>query len=155
MKTILFISALLIVGSLQAQENTSFNFAFDHVALSVKDVDRSAAFCANILKLQEIKNRSKLEGVRWFSLGQGRELHLISIVKEDVTINKAIHVALTTSNFDDFVKTLSANSIAYSDWPGNPQKINIRADGIKQVFFQDPDGYWYEVNSVVESVGKN
>jgi lactoylglutathione lyase len=155
MKTVLFISALLIIGSLQAQETTSFNFAFDHVALSVKDVDRSAAFCANILRLQEITNRSKLEGVRWFSLGQGKELHLISIIKDAVTLNKAIHVALATSNFDAFVKTLEAHNIAYSDWPGNPQKVNIRADGIKQVFFQDPDGYWYEVNSVVESVGKN
>jgi lactoylglutathione lyase len=27
-------------------------------------------------------------------------------------------------------------------------KINIRADGVKQIFFQDPDGYWIEVNSI-------
>ena len=37
--------------------------------------------------------------------------------------------------------------LVYSDWPGTPHKINIRADGIKQVFFQDGDGYWIEVNS--------
>ena len=36
----------------------------------------------------------------------------------------------------------------YSDWPGNSGKINIRADGVKQIYFQDPDGYWLEVNSV-------
>ena len=41
--------------------------------------------------------------------------------------------------------------ITYSDWPGTPGKINVRADGIKQVFFQDPDGYWIEVNSVVKN----
>ncbi len=40
--------------------------------------------------------------------------------------------------------------IAYSDWPGTPNKVNIRADGMKQVFFQDPDGYWIEVNSVAQ-----
>ncbi|HZV69551.1 MAG TPA: hypothetical protein VFG10_08405 [Saprospiraceae bacterium] len=38
--------------------------------------------------------------------------------------------------------------ITYSDWPGVKHKVNIRADGIKQIFFQDPDGYWIEVNSI-------
>jgi len=147
-KTTLLIITLSFSGFLHAQENTSFNFTFNHLALSVKDVNRSAAFCANVLKLDEITNRSKLEGVRWFSLGQGKELHLISTVKENVTINKAVHLALTTSNFDSFIKSLDNAKTAYSDWPGTPHKINIRADGIKQVFFQDPDGYWIEVNSV-------
>ena len=64
--------------------------------------------------------------------------------------NKAIHLALTTPQFDLFIKRLESHNIAYSDWPGNNNKVNIRADGIKQVFFQDPDGYWIEVNSVVE-----
>ncbi len=77
-------------------------------------------------------------------------MHLISILKENVTINKAVHIALTTANFDSFVKTLDTMNIAYSDWPGTPHKINIRADGIKQIFFQYPDGYWIEVNSVAQ-----
>ena len=39
--------------------------------------------------------------------------------------------------------------VNYSDWIGEIlNKINIRADGIKQVYFQDPNGYWIEVNSV-------
>ena len=63
-------------------------------------------------------------------------------------INKAVHFALNTSNFDAFVKTLETKNISYSDWPGTLNKINIRADGIKQFFFQDPNGYWIEVNSV-------
>lgn len=134
----------------KAQDTTSFNFNFNHMALSVKDVDRSADFYKRVLKLQEITNRSKLEGVRWFSLGEGKELHLISIVKENVTINKAVHLALTASGFDSFVKTLDGLNITYSDWGGTAHKINIRADGIKQIFFQDPDGYWIEVNSVAQ-----
>ncbi len=147
-KITLLILTLSFSGFLQAQDNTSYNFSFNHVALSVKGVNRSAEFCLKVLKLQEITNRSKIEGVRWFAIGQGMELHLISTVKENVAVNKAVHLALTTSNFDAFVKTLDALNIAYSDWPGNPHKVNIRADGIKQVFLQDPDGYWIEVNSV-------
>jgi lactoylglutathione lyase len=144
----LLLIALLIGVSVQAQDTTTFNFAFNHMALSVKDVDLSADFYKRVLKLEEITNRSKLDGVRWFSLGDGKELHLISIVKESVATNKAIHLALTTSNFDAFIETLNKENIPYSDWPGTPGKINIRADGIKQVFFQDPNGYWIEVNSI-------
>jgi lactoylglutathione lyase len=144
----LLILVLCISGLLQAQNAPTFNFAVDHMALSVKEVDRSAQFYSTVLKLQEITNRSKLDGVRWFSLAEGKELHLISIVKENVTINKAVHLALTTSQFDAFAERLDKMNIAYSDWPGTNHKVNIRADGVKQIFFQDPDGYWIEVNSI-------
>ena len=143
--------ALSFSGFLLAQENTSFNFRYNHLALSVKDVDRSAEFYMRVLKLPEILNRSKIEGVRWFVFADGLELHLISAIKQEVITNKALHLALTTSNLEDFIKMLDTMQIAYSDWPGNPQKVNIRADGIKQVFFQDPDGYWIEVNSIADT----
>ena len=147
----LLLVALSFSAFLLAQENTSFNFRYNHLALSVKDVDRSAEFYMKVLKLPEILNRSKIEGVRWFVFSDGLELHLISAIKQDVVTNKALHLALTTSNLDDFIKTLNTMKIPYSDWPGNPQKVNIRADGIKQVFFQDPDGYWIEVNSIAST----
>ena len=147
-KVSLFFVNVLLSGILLAQEPVSYGFTFNHLALSVKVVNRSAEFYKNVLKLQEITNRTKMEGIRWFSLGEGKELHLISVLKEPVTINKGVHVALATADFDSFVKALNAMKIAYSDWPGTPDKINIRADGIKQIYFQDPDGYWIEVNSL-------
>jgi hypothetical protein len=63
---------LFISGLLQAQDTTSYHFAFNHMALSVKDVNRSAEFYKNVLSLPEITNRSKLEGVRWFSMAEGK-----------------------------------------------------------------------------------
>ena len=147
-KITFLIIALSFTFLLQAQDNTSFNFTFNHLALSVKDVDQSSTFYKNVLGLQEITNRTKMDGVRWFSLSEGKELHLIAIIKESVTINKAVHLALSTSNFDSFINNLNKLKITYSDWPGNLNKINIRADGIKQIYFQDPNGYWIEVNSV-------
>lgn len=151
MKKICFLLlSFIISGFLQAQDVSKSNFTFNHIALSVKDVDRSADFYKKVLNLNEITNKTKIDGIRWLSLGEGKELHLISILKEDVSINKALHFALTTSDFDSFIKVLDEMKISYSDWPGTTQKINIRADGIKQIFFQDPDGYWIEVNSVVQ-----
>jgi len=149
MRKILFVFfAFSITQILCAQDNASFNFTFNHLALSVTELDRSVDFYSKVLNLKEITNRTKMEGIRWFSLGEGKELHLISILKEKVAINKAVHFAVSTSDFDSFIKRLDKLNIAYSDWPGTPHKINIRADGIKQVYFQDPDGYWIEVNSV-------
>ncbi|MDP3313947.1 VOC family protein [Lutibacter sp.] len=144
-KTVFLFIAFAFFGMVKAQ-NT--NFTFNHIALSVKNTDESATFYKDVLGLQEITNNTKINATRWFSLGEGKELHLISILKEPVTINKAVHFALTTDNFDAFVKTLEAKNIRYSDWPGTPNKISLRADGIKQIYFQDPDGYWIEVNSV-------
>ncbi|MGB5030161.1 MAG: VOC family protein, partial [Chitinophagaceae bacterium] len=146
-KKSIFLLAILFAGLLQAQDNSGLNLSINHIALSVKDVDRSAAFYKTVLLLPEITNRTKIEGIRWVTLADDRELHLISILKEPVTINKAVHLALTTDNFDAVLKRLADLKITYSDWPGIPNTFTSRADGVKQLYFQDPDGYWIEVNS--------
>ena len=147
-KTILLIIAILFTGSIWAQDTNSFSFSFDHSALSVKDVNISADFYKNVLKLEEVTNRTKKPGIRWISLGEGKELHLISTIKGNITITKAVHIALKCAHFDAFINELKSLNIPFSDWEGTTNKISIRADGIKQIYFQDPDGYWIEVNSV-------
>jgi lactoylglutathione lyase len=143
--TILFLM-IVSTGVLYAQTKSSITI--NHLALSVKNVDASAEFYKTVLGLEEITNRTKNPGIRWFSLGEGKELHLISTVPGNIMITKAVHLGLTNSNFDTFVKALEANKVTYSDWPGTANTISTRADGVKQVFFQDPDGYWIEVNNV-------
>ncbi|MTE27293.1 VOC family protein [Winogradskyella ouciana] len=150
-KLIALLVLILSSGFVSGQDKNEISVNFNHIALSVKDSDESAEFYKNVLNLNEITNRTIIEGIRWLSLGEGKELHLISILKDEIKTNKAVHLALTTSDFDLLIAKLKSMKVEYSDWPGNVNKINVRADGIKQVFFQDPNGYWIEVNSVAES----
>ena len=44
---------------------------------------------------------------------------------------------------------LGVSNPAYKYWKNTPNKDYIRNDGVLQVYFQDPDGYWIEVNNQV------
>ena len=139
---------LTFTGILRAQDVSTFSFTFNHMSLSVKNLDSSLSFYKNVLQLKEISNQSSIEGIRWLSLGENKELHLISTVKENVSVNRAVHLALTTKNFDEFIRHLEDLKVPYGDWLGTPNNINKRADSVKQIYFKDPDGYWIEVNNV-------
>lgn len=122
-------------------------FSFNHIALSVKDVNQSIAFYKKVFQLKEIKNTASNSKTRWLSFIDGKQLHLIPRPEAEIKTNKAVHFALNTINIDSFVKHLMALQVEYSDWKDTPNKDYIRKDGIKQVYFQDTDGYWIEVNN--------
>lgn len=147
-KAILLLMFIQLSNMVNGQEKKEVSLSFNHIALSVKDVNISAKFYTELLNLEILPLPPETKDVKWMSLGDGKELHLLSVLKDEVKTNKAIHLALSTANFDAFVQNLTAMNIDYSDFPGNLNKINVRPDGIRQVFFQDPDGYWIEVNSI-------
>lgn len=144
--------ALLLLSSfnLVAQEKTAFRLRVDHIALYVQNVDSSAHFYGNILHLPEVTNRTKKPGIRWFSLGDGKELHLISTIPGKVTTTIAAHIGLTSPDFDNIPTALDQLHIPYCSWQGEQHTITTRADGIRQLYFQDPDGNWIEVNSTLQ-----
>jgi lactoylglutathione lyase len=141
----LFIVLCFLSLNLFSQDN-KVDFTFNHVALAVKDLDKSAGFYMKILYLKEINNGTQNTERRWFSLGEDKELHLI-LNDSDVQTNMSIHMALNTPDFDTFLENVKNSDIPYFDWSGAPEKVSIRADGIKQIYLQDPDGYWIEINS--------
>ncbi len=122
-------------------------FSFNHIALSVLDVDASIEFYQKVLQLEEIKNTASDSKTRWLSLGGGKQLHLIPRPNAEIKTNKAVHFALATSDIDAFANHLNKLRIDYSDWHNTINKDYVRKDGIKQVYFQDPDGYWIEINN--------
>jgi len=147
MRTFLSVVTLFLGFNLvSGQTSMPLNMTFDHQALFVHNLDTSAGFYSEILLLKEIENKTKNPMIRWFSMGNGIELHLISGDNSGIVLKKAIHFALAVSDFDGFMKYLDEKKIEYSDWPGEKRGPNVRADGVRQVYLQDPDGYWIEIN---------
>ena len=122
-------------------------FILNHIALSVENVDTSVTFYQRVLDLSEIKNTASDSKTRWLSIGEGKQLHLIPRPDAVIKVNKAVHFALSTADIDSFISALKELRIEYSDWHDTPNKDYVRKDGIKQVYFQDPDGYWIEINN--------
>lgn len=128
------------------KKDDAMQFDIDHYAINVTDLDKSVAFYKEIFDLEEIKNGTGLDHIRWFRLGKDKELHIIEVKDLDKKLPKGVHLALRTRDFKSFRESITLKNIAYSDWPGKLNEISIRPDGIKQLYFQDPDGYWIEVN---------
>jgi lactoylglutathione lyase len=123
-----------------------FDLTFDHYTIRVKNLDRSADFYTKVLGLSEIKNRTEKSYIRWFSMGKGRELHIASGNSDIIKTHVGVHIALRLKNFDKFLSHLKKYNINQHNSKGISDSITTRADGIRQVYFQDPDGYWIEVN---------
>lgn len=122
-------------------------FKLNHIALSVKDVNASIVFYQKVFQFKEIKNTASNSKTRWLSLGEGKQLHLIPRPNFEIKVNKAVHFAFTTEDVHAFVKHLISLQINYTDWLDTPKKDYVRKDGILQVYFQDPNGFWIEVNN--------
>ncbi len=134
----------LLASTLQAQ---SFDFVVDHSSLVVTDADKSAEFYATILKLKEIPHPDLSPGFRWFQIHKNTQLHLIQKDSIVFSKDKSIHLCLATSKLDTVIAHLKKNGIPYYDWPGNKNTISNRTDGVQQIYIQDPDDYWIEINT--------
>jgi catechol 2,3-dioxygenase-like lactoylglutathione lyase family enzyme len=121
-------------------------FRIDHVALEVRDLAASAAFYGDLLGLKEIENRTRRPTIRWFAFDGRRAIHLISGPDEappQRPINA--HICLSTPHFDATLEYLNSRGVRYRDIRGAPMSFNLRGDGVRQTYFQDPDNYWIEV----------
>lgn len=118
---------------------------FDHYTIKVRNLTVSAQFYKDVLGLEEIKNRTEKSYIRWFSMGDG-ELHVVEGETAPIKTTVGVHLAFKTADLDKVISRFRAKNILLHDSSGTPHSITFRADGIRQIYFQDPDGYWIEVN---------
>lgn len=146
MKKIIFL--LLIIPIIKYGQNNN-SMKFNHQALLVNDLNQSGDFYNNILGFEEIEvGAGQNPPKRWFKSDDGMEIHLISTKEKLKSIPKGVHMAFSVKNFDLFINNLKGNNITYGNWRGDENQIQLRNDGYKQIFFQDPQGYWIEVNNI-------
>ena len=146
MKKLFKILSLLLAtsGAINAQ---SFDFQFDHYSIIVNDVNESATFYADVLGLTETPHPDNTPGFRWFIVNGNSQIHLIQKDVASVELNKTLHLCLATQDLEGFISHLNQNNIPYFDWPGNENSISHRSDGVDQIYIQDPDYYWIEINT--------
>ncbi|MCX2430579.1 MULTISPECIES: VOC family protein [unclassified Pedobacter] len=118
----------------------------NHIAVYVSDLNKSTAFYGTVFNLKEIPEPFKDGKHTWFSLGNAGALHLIQGAKGNQIFDKNEHLCFSVSSIDTFIKVLSAKNIAFEDWAGKAGAVTLRVDGVKQVYFKDPDGHWLETN---------
>ena len=59
-------------------------------------------------------------------------------------------MAFSVASVDRFIQHLDAVGQKYGNWNISAKSIQLRPDGIKQIYLQDPDGYWIEINDDVK-----
>ncbi|WP_044894398.1 VOC family protein [Bacillus alveayuensis] len=118
----------------------------DHVAFSVKDVEKSKEFYGRILDLPEIPRPNfNFPGV-WYKLGEVM-IHIIQKNDADAHTNRAnlsaqdAHLAFFVENVEELNSIIKKVESAEIPW----YELENSPSGLRQVFFKDPDGYTIEI----------
>ena len=126
---------------------TSNKPVLNHIAVYVHNLQVSSAFYQNIIGLETIDEPFKDGKHTWFSLGAAGQLHLISGASNEMEQIKDRHLCFSVVSIENFIKNLEKNKIVFTNWKGDSKSPTVRPDGVKQIYFQDPDGYWIEINN--------
>jgi len=119
---------------------------FSHQTIFVTDLDRAANFYEKVMELKRIPEPFHDGKHVWFALGGHGQLHVVSGAKEDVPHDINIHLAFSVPSMAAFTKHLDEANVKYGDWSQKNKTPQTRPDKVLQIYLQDPDGYWIEVN---------
>ena len=118
----------------------------NHISLRVRNLGVSSKFYQDVLLLKEIKNGTGAPNIRWFAIGQGQSVHLIEGDFGNTFVTIATHFCISSAQFDRTLQHLTNSGVGFCNLTRDVGKEHVRADGIRSVYLQDPDGYWIEIN---------
>jgi lactoylglutathione lyase len=138
---LLFVSAILITrGDSLAQIH------FSHSTVYVVDLEKSVDFYEHVLGLKKINEPFKDGRHVWFQVADHGQLHVVKGSKAIVPHDVNIHLAFSVPSLDKFIAVLKEKNWKYGNFTGEEKSVALRPDGIHQIYLQDPDGYWIEIN---------
>jgi lactoylglutathione lyase len=147
MKLLLFPLAFALATSLAAATGTP---RINHLAFYVIDLKTSTDFYEKIIGLPAIPEPFHDGRHAWFSIGPQTHLHIISGAAAKLPKEKRNHLCFTVTSVADFIVRLDGHKIPYEDLAGKKSAVTTRPDGVKQIYFQDPDDNWIEINDAKE-----
>jgi lactoylglutathione lyase len=122
----------------------------NHLAFYVLDLKVSTDFYANVVGLPVIPEPFHDGKHTWFAIGPNCALHIISGAAAKLPKEKRNHLCFTVPSVPEFARHLAENKIPYEDLAGAKSAITHRPDGVNQIYFQDPDDNWIEINDAKE-----
>lgn len=134
----------LIALALMPQAGGSPGARAEHVAIQAADLDRSAAFYRDAFGLAVIA--TPLKNRRWLDLGNGLALHILDGRTAPKPSNRNEHLAIHVADLGRVTAWLDQHAMAWTDLAGAQRTMQVRFDGVRQIYVQDPDGYWVEVS---------
>ena len=126
-----------------AQPTTSVS----HVALYVFDLQKSVDFYKSVLGLQQLPEPFKDGKHVWLRMGPHSQLHIIQGAAKVEPHDKNSHLAFSVKDLKKFTARLDNAGVRYGSWTSDEKRTTARPDGVEQVYLQDPDNFWVEVNN--------
>src|SRR5689334_12849651 len=124
----------------------------DHGGLLVSDVERSVRFYVDALGLEQVERPPTFDTPgAWLQVG-AQQIHLIGETEPgraramtprydaaEIVIGYGTHLALDVEDLDAAIARAAAAGVH------PPGEVFARGDGVKRVFFTDPDGHVIEL----------
>ena len=136
----------LILSSTAFAQNTKPAAVINHVAINVVDLQKSGDFYINVIGLDTIPEPFHDNAHIWLRIGPGAAMHIIAGAPAHKEYYKNSHTCFSVGSMDTFIDKLKKRSIPFEDVAGKKSVFSTRVDGVKQLWLQDPDGYWLEIN---------
>ena len=146
----LLAASFFIKENIFSQQDAMQKAFLNHIALYVTDLNKSTAFYRDIIGLDTIPEPFHDGKHTWFSVGPKSHLHLIEGAGNITDHNKNNHLCFSVSSVETFITILKKKNVEFENWAGGKSVFNTRVDGVKQIYFRDPDGYWIEINDAKE-----
>ena len=131
----------------QSDSNADIAVTLNHIGIYVTNLQVSTAFYENILSLKQIPEPFHDGKHTWFTIGKAGHLHLIQGNPKQYERDRNDHLCFSVKSIEAFIANLDKNKIEYTNWPGDKKEPTIRPDGVKQIYFKDPDGHLIEINN--------
>lgn len=142
MRFLVLICLLCISELISAQSKVRMN----HTAIYVTNLKASADFYREVIGLDTIAEPFRDGKHAWFKTGEKTSLHIIEGAIQKREYYKNQHTCFSVLSLQLFIEKLINWKIGFEDVQGQKGRFTTRVDGVHQIWLQDPDGYWVEIN---------